>query len=213
MIIRLITSLALALMLPMMSVAQGDRFVEGQHFERLPQAVRVRDSSRIEVVELFWYGCGHCYSFEPVIKQWELSLAEDVDFIRSPAIWAPIMEMHAKAYFVAKNLGVLDRLHMPLFIALNIEGKQLASEVELAQLFARHGVDQEAFSKEFNSFGVGRQIKQAKSHAKSYRMKGTPEVIVNGKYRISSRNLKTQTEMLEVASFLVQKERQPKGSN
>jgi protein dithiol oxidoreductase (disulfide-forming) len=208
MIKRLLLAVTLGLMIPQISVAENGLYIEGTHYNQLPQAVRTRDASKIEVVELFWYGCSHCYSFEPVLKQWKSGLPADVDFWQSPAIWAPIMATHAKAYFVASNLGVLDRLSPAMFAALNIEGKKLANEDQLASLFVKHGVDRETFLKEFNSFGVSRQVKQADSRARSYRLQGTPELVVNGKYRVSSRGLKSQAEMLDVVDFLVEKERQ-----
>lgn len=210
MIKRLLLVVTLSLLIPQMSMAENGPYVEGTHYNRLPQAVRTRDTSKIEVVELFWYGCHHCYSFEPIVKRWKSTLPEDVDFWQSPAMWAPIMATHAKAYFVASNLGVLDKLNPALFAALNIEGKKLANEDQLAALFVRHGVDREAFLKEFNSFGVSRQVKQADARARSYKLQGTPELVVNGKYRVSSKGLKSQREMLDVVDFLVEKERQLK---
>tara|TARA_B110000444_G_scaffold244436_1_gene263890 strand:+ start:727 stop:1365 length:639 start_codon:yes stop_codon:yes gene_type:complete len=208
MIRRILLVVTLCLLIPELSLSKESYYVEGTHYNRLPQAVRTKDASKIEVVELFWYGCGHCYTFEPLIKRWKSKLPMDVNFWQSPAIWAPIMATHAKAYYVASNLGVLDRLSPALFAALHLEGKKLANENQLAALFVKHGVDREVFIKEFNSFGVGRQVKQADSRARSYRVQGTPEVVVNGKYRVSSRGLKSQTEMLDVVDYLVAKERQ-----
>lgn len=212
MIKRLLLGLTLCLAIAQISLAQSESYVEGKHYTRLPQAVRTRDESKIEVVELFWYGCNHCYSFEPIVNKWKSTLPEDVDFLQSPAMWAPIMQTHAKAYFVAKNLGVLDRLGPALFTALNVEEKRLANADELAKLFARHGVDREVFLKEFNSFGVGRQVKQADAQARSYQIQGTPEIVVAGKYRISSRGAVGQSQMLEVADFLIEKERQARAA-
>ena len=200
---RLLLSLAIVFLLPQVGLAQIEKYIEGEHYERLPQAVRTRDESKIEVVEMFWYGCSHCYDFEPLIKTWKGQQPDDVDFRPTPAAWAPAMEVHAKAFYAAQNLGVLDKLHGALFAALNVEKKQLAIEKELAELFARYGVEKEAFSKEFNSFGVQRQVKQAMSRMRSYRTQGTPEVIVAGKYRVSSRKAGGQAGMLAVASFLV----------
>ena len=205
---RLLLTLAMVCLLPQVGSAQIEKYVEGEHYERLPQAVRTRDESKIEVVEVFAYSCGHCYDFEPLIKSWKSKQQSDVDFRPTPAIWRPVMEVHAKAYYAAKNLGVLDKLHGALFAAMHVEKNPLANEAEVAKLFARYGVDKEAFSREFNSFGVQRQVKQAASRAKSYRTQGTPELVVAGKYRVSSGKAGGQAGMLAVASFLVDKERQ-----
>ncbi len=212
MIKRLLLAVTLGLLTAQISIADNGPYIQGTHYNRLPQAVRTRDASKIEVVELFWYGCSHCYSFEPIVNRWKSALSEDVDFWQSPAMWAPIMAIHAKAFFVASNLGVLDKLNPALFAALNIERKKLANEDQLAALFVRHGVDREVFIKEFNSFGVSRQVKQADARARGYKLQGTPELVVNGKYRVSSKGLKSQQEMLDVVDFLVEKERQLKAS-
>ena len=113
------------------------------------------------MAEFFWYGCGHCYTFEPILEQWKKGLAADVDFHGSPAIWNPLMEMHARAFYAAQTLGVLDTMHMVLFQAMNVDGKRLQSEEELAELFAANGVAAQDFSKAFNSFGVDSQVRQA----------------------------------------------------
>ena len=181
MIKRLLLAVTLGLMITQFSIADNGPYLEGTHYNRLAQTVRTRDASKIEVVELFWYGCSHCYSFEPIVKRWKSTLPEDVDFWQSPAMWAPIMATHTKAFFVASNMGVLDTLSPALFAALNIERKKLANEDQLAALFAKHGVDSDAFRKEFNSFGVSRQVKQADARARSYQLQGTPELVVNGK--------------------------------
>lgn len=200
------------LVMSAMSVAEtraaGDeKYQAGIHYDLLPQPVRTRDATKIEVVELFWYGCPHCYHFEPLVKQWKKTLSDDVDFWRSPAMWNPRMKIHAQAFFTAESLGVLDKLHNPLFTSLVVERKRLDKPEEIEDLFASYGVDREAFRKTFNSFGIVSQVKQADARARSYRISGTPELVVNGKYRISAGKAGGQEEMLQVADFLIKKER------
>ena len=96
---------------------------------------------------------------------------------------------------------------MALFQAINVDRKRLASEQELAALFAAHGVSAEDFSKAYNSFGVGSQVRQALARAKAAKIGGTPEMMVAGKYRISTRKAGGQANMLKLASFLIEKER------
>ncbi|MBR9912603.1 MAG: thiol:disulfide interchange protein DsbA/DsbL [Gammaproteobacteria bacterium] len=185
--------------------ARGQAYREGVHFIELDNPVRTQDPNRIEVTEVFWYGCGHCFHFEPMVHQWSLKQADDVNFQQSPAMWNDTMEVHARAFYVAKALNILDKVHQPLFNALNLQGKRLADKGSLATFFADYGVDQETFDKAFNSFGVTSQVKQASSRARSYGITGTPEIIVDGKYRISSKLAGSQENMLKVADFLVAK--------
>ncbi len=189
------------------ALAAEAQYKEGQHYQVLSQPVRTRDSDKIEVVELFWYGCPHCYHFEPLVKKWKQNQGDDVDFWRSPAIWNDRMKLHARAFFTAKALGVLDQVHEPLFTTLVVERKRLDSADKIEDLFAKHGVDREKFRDTFNSFGVNSQVTQAGARARSYKITGTPELVVNGKYRVAAGMAGGQAEMLEVADFLVKKER------
>lgn len=201
-------SIIAGLFIALLPVANGaDNFVAGQHYEVLEQPVRTRDKTRVEVVEVFWYGCSHCYKFEPLAAAWKKTAAADVDFWQSPAVWNNNMKTHAKMFFTAKALGVLDKVHMPIFTAMNIEGKRLANPKEIAALFAGYGVDKAKFEKTFNSFSVNSQVNQADARARSYKITGTPEIVVNGKYRVSARQAGTQAKMLEVVDFLIEKER------
>lgn len=184
---------------------RAPQYVAGAHYVVLDKPVRTQDESKIEVTEVFWYGCGHCFRFDPVLHQWAEKLPADVDFRLSPAMWNADMEVHARAYYTAQALKVLDKVHQPLFNALNLEGKRLASAAELAELFASQGVDKETFEKTFNSFGVTSQVKQADARARSYKITGTPEIVVDGKYRVTASMAGGQAQMLDVADFLIEK--------
>jgi len=190
----------------------ADVYVEGTHYELINPPVRAVSSDKIEVAEFFWYGCSHCYAFEPLVEQWKKSMPEDVSFRGVPAVWRDVMELHAKAYYTAEALGVLDTMHPALFQAMNVDRKPLASEKEIETLFVAHGVSAADFEKTFNSFGVNSQVSQGISTAKSAKITGTPALMVAGKYHISGRGAGGQAEMLKIADFLVEKERAAKGS-
>jgi thiol:disulfide interchange protein DsbA len=107
-------------------------------------------------------------------------------------------------------LGVLDQTHMTIFEALHVKKQPLRSEEDFAAIFDAAGVDSLRFSKAYNSFGMTSMVNQAKARVRGYRVQGTPEVIVNGKYRVSSRNAGGFDGMLNVADFLIEKERNAK---
>ena len=185
----------------------------GKHYQVLDTPVRTRDSSKIEVVEVFWYGCGHCYQFEPLVKQWQKGLAEDVDFWSSPAMWGGNMQVHAQAFYTAKALGKLEQLHEPIFTAINVHKKALANADQLADFFAEYGVERADFDKAFNSFGVKSQVRQADARQRGYQIKGTPEMVVNGKYRVSGRDAGSHANMLKVVDHLIELERAQLAAN
>ena len=125
---RSLQILILVLLMPLAfsSFAQIERFVAGTHYTELKAPVATNDSSKVEVLEVFWYGCSHCFRFEPLIANWKANMAADVDFSRFPAMWNDLMEVHAQAYYTAEAMDVLDTVHEPVFNAINIEGNRLA---------------------------------------------------------------------------------------
>ncbi|MDC0003535.1 thiol:disulfide interchange protein DsbA/DsbL [Porticoccaceae bacterium] len=201
----------LMLILPMaMCQAETEKYQAGVHYEVLPQPIRTADATKIEVNEVFSYTCGHCFNFETVLHPWSKNLAADVDFQQTPAVWQSSLEPFARAYYSAVMLNVLDQTHMAIFEALHVKKQPLRSEADFAAIFDAAGVDGLRFSKAYNSFGMTSMVKQAKARVRGYRVQGTPEVIVNGKYRVSSRNAGGFEGMLNVADFLIEKERNAK---
>ncbi len=188
-------------------LAQDQAFQAGTHYDEITPPLRTTSGDKIEVVEFFAYSCGHCYNFEPALQQWKKELPEDVVLVPSPAVWSAPMEPHAKAYYTAQALGVLDKMHNVIFAAMHVDRKRLTSEDELRALFVANGVSAEEFDKAYGSFGVGSQVRQAQARAKGARITGTPEMMVAGKYRITTRKAGSQANMLKIAEYLVEKER------
>ncbi len=186
-----------------------EKYVEGEHYQRIAKPVKTANADKIEVTEVFWYGCPHCNQFRPVFESWKKTQKEDVDVQHSPAIWNKPMIMHAHIFYTAKALNLLDKMHKEVFDAMHIQKKRMVSKKQIFALFEKHGVTQEQFDKTFESFGIKSQVKQANSRARQYGITGTPEIIVNGKYRVSGRMVQGgQREVLQVAAFLVEKERE-----
>lgn len=186
------------------ALAWSEAFTEGTDYVRLPEPVRTRDASKVEVVELFWYGCPHCYHFEPSVKAWLAKKPADVDFWRSPAIFNARWALHAQAFYTAEVLGISEKVHTPLFEALAANHDGLANVDQIAEFFGKYGVSKADFMSAWESFGVGSAMKQAEARQRSYEVSGTPSIIVNGKYRVTAKSLE---QVLPVVDFLVQQER------
>lgn len=188
--------------------SQPELYTAGKHYRVLEKPARTANVSKIEVVEAFWYGCPHCFSFEPLIVDWVANADADIDFVRFPAVFNSLMKIHAQIYFTAKNLNAFDRIHEPAFEALILERKRLQTQDQIQSLFVAEGIAEDDFIKAFNSFSVKTQLQQAEAKIKSYQLRGTPSMIVNGKYVVmTGEYVKTQKEMLLVVNFLVEKER------
>ena len=182
-------------------------YLAGEHYVVLDRPVPTRDNSKIEVVEMFTYGCPHCYELEPLVKAWGSQQASDIDFWFFPAIWSRQMELYARAFYAANKLEVSEKIHLPLFNAIVIEQKSIRNEGDLADFFESHGVDRNIFTETFNSAEVEKQAAHAEERVRLYKPVGAPEIIVNGKYRVDRMHAGGLTEMLMVTDYLVNKER------
>ncbi|MBX2809643.1 MAG: thiol:disulfide interchange protein DsbA/DsbL [Cellvibrionaceae bacterium] len=198
--------LLLSSVLSFTAVAQ-QQFIAGKDYAVINDPVRTSDATKIEVAEVFWYGCPHCNDFRPLVEQWKKQQPDDVYVRRSPAMWNKRMVTHASIFYTAKALDKLEVMHKTIFDAMHIHKKKLLKQDEIFSLFAKHGVDEATFNKAFSSFGVRSSVQQAESRARSYGITGTPELIVNGKYRIAGGMAGSQPRMLQIANFLIAKER------
>ena len=197
--------IAMLFIVPLAAQA-ADAFKEGEHYERITPEVATQSDGKIEVVEVFWYGCHHCYSFEPDIKKWLKSKPDDVEFRRVPGVFARNWIPHARAYYTAEILGVTDAIHTPLFEAIHDEGRRIGDEDSLARFFAEHGVAEADFREAYNSFSVDTKTRQALVASKEYGISGGPSDIVNGRYRTSARLAGTYENLLKIVDALVDKE-------
>ncbi len=198
----------LAMILSLSTVAQsqesGVNYKEGEHYETLADPVPTSTSDKIEVVEVFAYTCGHCYNFEPLVSAWKKEQKDDVEVVQTPAMWNATMENYARGFFTAKAMNLLDDVHMAVFTAIHQEGKQFRSAEQWADFLETYGADPERVLKTFNSFGITSQVRQADSRVRGYKITGTPEMVVDGKYRVSSRMTGSHSDMLRVVDYLVE---------
>lgn len=165
-----------------------------------PQATQVAE--KVEVIEFFWYGCPHCYQFEPYIKEWSANLPENVVFIRQPAVFSSVWAKHAKAYFTAEALGVVDEVHADLFYAIQVNKQKLTSEDELAKFFVAQGIDKAAFNDAYHSFIVDTKMRQAKAMGPRYGITAVPAIVVNGKYLVNGRTAGSHQNIIKVINEL-----------
>jgi len=191
------------------STLLGAQYEEGVHYQVLdPQAPLSTSGEGIEVSEYFSYGCGHCFQFDPVLNAWLDKQPEDVNFDRTPAVWNDYYGNLAQTYYTLKAMDLLESLHVAVFEAIHIQRKNLSKPGVMADFLEEAGVDPESFAKVFNSFGVRMSLQQADARGRAYRASGVPTLIVNGKYRIETRGAGSVQEMLKVAEFLIELERQ-----
>lgn len=187
--------------------AQAAEFQAGKEYVELKNPVPTAAPDKIEVVELFWYGCPHCYQFEPIVNPWVEQLPDDVVFRRVPAMFGGVWNLHGQLFIALESMNVDHSVHEAVFSAYHNENKKLATPAEMADFLATQGVDRDAFLKAYNSFGVKSRVEQAKKQGMAYQITGVPVMVVNGKYRFDIGSSGGPQRALEVADFLIEKER------
>jgi thiol:disulfide interchange protein DsbA len=166
---------------------------------------------KVEVVEVFWYACGHCFLLEPKLENWERSgKAPYVELVRMPATWNEVLKTHARVFYTAELLGKLPQLHNDIFREINIKGNRLDTPESIAAFFVSRGVTQANFQKAFSSFAVESKVRRADDLNRRYKITGTPTVIVNGKYWTDVGMAGSEDKLFEVINALAAKDK-PKG--
>ncbi|MDZ7661349.1 thiol:disulfide interchange protein DsbA/DsbL [Thiohalophilus sp.] len=179
--------LALAVLFPAPVQAE---YAEGIEYRRITPAVEKLTDKPREVVELFWYGCPHCYRFEPKLETWVENKPDDVGFERVPAVFVhpqtgrpnPKWALHAKLFYTAELLEIRDKIHAPLFKRIHAGGKHIHTSDQAEAFFAEFGVDAETFRNTINSFAVDGKLRRAIELTKRYGAEGVPALVIDGRY-------------------------------
>jgi thiol:disulfide interchange protein DsbA len=198
-----------AIVLPAIAIG-APQFSEKIHYESVVPSQPTSTGKKVEVVEMFWYGCPHCNALEPYVNRWLKKIPANAEFVRMPAIFRPQWEQHARAYYTAEILGVLDKIHHAMFEAIHDKKQKINTEAEIKQFFIAHGVSEKDFDRVFRSFAVEAKIRRAKDMSERYGIRGVPALIVNGKYRTSAQQAGGNAKIFRVVNFLVEKESQGK---
>ena len=197
--------LVLLFLLVNSAALQAAGYTEGVEYKALPpQPTDTGD--KIEVLEFFWYGCPHCYTFEPYIKAWKKTKPDNVEFVRVPAIFRPDWEIQARTYYALTNMGAIEDLHEKIFAAIHNDKKKLDKKATLTDFVVKNGVDRKKFEEEYNSFSVDTMVRKAKKKQTAYKIQGVPSIVVNGKYLSSASMSGSYDNLVKILDYLVAKE-------
>ncbi|MEY4765789.1 MAG: hypothetical protein RI907_2462 [Pseudomonadota bacterium] len=198
----------LAAGLPGVALAQGGP-VEGTHYIKLNQAAPTSaPNGKVEVVEFFWYGCPHCFHFDPTLEAWAAKLPADVYFRRVPVAFRENpFGIHQKLYFAVEAMGLLPTLHTKIFHAIHDQGLKLDKPELIADFVAKNGVDQAKFMGVFDSFAVQTKCKQARTLTEAYKIDGVPTMGIAGQFYTAVSLNGSAEKTLAVVDALVAKQR------
>ena len=172
-------------------------------YREVKPAIPVETDGKIEVVEFFWYGCIHCYNLEPAVEKWEKTLPKDVQFRRVPAVFNDRWAIDASIFYTLEAMGLLDRLHRPLFDAIHRERLRTDNQKEVMDWLQKQGVEPKKFTETMKSFGVQSKMRRAAQLTALYKIDGTPAMAVNGRYTVSTEQGRSQNGMFETVNYLV----------
>lgn len=200
-------------------IANAEEFVEGTDYrvvetevqEELAEADTATETdSTIRVVEFFNYGCPHCYGLEPFIKEWLEEKEDDVEFVRVAVpirrAWIPL----ARAYYIAEQFDVVDRVHDLMFKAIFEHELQMQRTDLLEKVFVDRGVDAEDFHEAFTSDETNQAIRKSGEQMRLFGLKGTPAIVVDDQYVVDTELADGLERMFEIVEFLVEKIRKEK---
>ncbi|HTH39914.1 MAG TPA: thiol:disulfide interchange protein DsbA/DsbL [Rhodocyclaceae bacterium] len=186
--------------------------VEGKDYVVISPAMSTDNPGKVEVTEFFWYGCPHCFHFEPTFNQWIKKQGKDVAIRFIPAPLNPAWTAGAKLYYALDILGAQEKLRNDIFVAIHNE-HQLSPTDErgFVTWVGKKGVDTTKFSEALNSFSLQSKIRRAAQLTNESKIDGTPSVVVAGKYRIVEPAGMSPEYFMQVADALVAKARKESG--
>ena len=195
------------------------RWKEGENFIAYPVAQPVSTPpGSVEVVEGFWYGCGHCYSLEPRLEAWNKANPDWIKLKRVPVIWNEVTREDARLFYTIESLGLLDKLHTEVYREIHAKNRPLtvirggrvdraATEKAAREFLVRNGVSEEDFAKHYRTFSAENKLRQAENLSRRYRLDHTPMIVVHGKYLTDAEMAGGLEQLFQLVSDLAARER------
>lgn len=187
--------------------AQAD-VVAGRDYKVLNPAQPTSIGSKVEVLEFFFYGCGHCYHLHGPLSKWEKTMPKDVDLQLVPVIFRDSWEPMARAFYALESIGQREKLHNDLFEAWNVYNTDLSDAGKITDFVAKRGVDKAKFSAAYNSFSLQSKVARSNQMVQSFGIRGTPTIAVDGKYIITGLEPADTIRVLDEVIKIARKERQ-----
>jgi thiol:disulfide interchange protein DsbA len=205
---RIARPLVAGLMVLAAHSALAVELVEGVTYKTLKPAVPTNVApGKVEVVEVFWYACGHCYLLEPKLEAWEKKgKPANVELIRMPAVWNEVLKTHARLFYTIEILG-RPELNNEAFREINVRGNRLDTPEKIEAFFTSRGVSKADFQKAFSGFAVESKLSRAIDLNKRYRIASTPTVVVNGKYVTDAGMAGGEDKLFQVINALAAREK------
>lgn len=181
---NLMALVAAAACLTFAGTAAAQELREGRDYTVVNPAQPTDAKGKIEVTEFFWYGCSHCFDFEPALHNWTKTKPQDVVFKRVPALfpgdkWLP----ETRLYYTLEAMGLVEKLHQEVFNAIHVDRVRMNSESTMLDWIEKKGVDRKKFEETYRSFAVQSKVQRSKQLSQAHGLDGVPALVVQGKYK------------------------------
>ena len=173
----------------------------GRDYGSLSKPLPIKQDGVVDVIEIFWYGCGHCFNLAPVVSKWAKQKDSSVNFKKMPVTWGPVHQLHAKLFYTIEALGIGETAHSAVFTAIHKEGNFLASDASIIDFLEKLGMEKSETIKYMNSFSVRQKVKRAIEITKQFKVTATPMMFVDGQYRVEAKG--GSSKMLKVVDYVI----------
>ena len=174
----------------------------GRDYGSLSKPLPIKQDGVVDVIEIFWYGCGHCFNLAPVVSNWAKQKDSSVNYQKMPVTWGPVHQLHAKLFYTIEALDIGETGHSAVFTAIHKEGNFLASEAAIIDFLEKLGINKSETIKYMNSFSVRQKVKRAIEITKQFKVTATPMIFVDGQYRVEAKG--GSSKMLKVVDHVIE---------
>lgn len=194
--------------LPGRAGAQGGTPVEGVDYQTLAKPIALARTGKIEVIEFFWYGCPHCFAFEPTIDAWIARLPADVHFRRVPVGFDALKEIHQRIFYTWEAMGLVDQMHVKTFTRFHVQHRPIDSLGDMIAFAQQNGLDTAKVQQAWDSFGVQTRCRQAKQLEDAYDIDRMPEMAIQGRFTATAQPQAGPASVLLTTDWLLERIRQ-----
>jgi thiol:disulfide interchange protein DsbA len=188
---------------PLRALAQAGAPVEGRDYSTLGRPVALARTGKIEVIEFFWYGCPHCFAFEPTIEAWIARLPPDVAFRRVPVGFDALKEIHQRIFYTWESLGLVDTMHLKTFTRFHVQHRPINDRRDMLTFAQENGLDVTKVQQAWDSFGVQTRCRQAKQLEDDYAIERMPEMGIHGRFTATAQPNAGPASVLATTDWLV----------
>lgn len=200
-----LTNFSKLLLLAVFAVSINAEYKLGKDYRLVDNPLPVKRDGIVEVTESFWYGCAHCYSFEPAINSWESKQSDNTKLTKMPITWGPIHQLHAALFFTIEALKLDASTHSAVFVTIHKEGNFLQSPKAIQDFLSKFGVAPEVTAQYLESFTVKQKVNRGIKYARQLKISSVPMIVVDGTYIVEAKG--SFSDMLKVVDHLVELQR------